>query len=203
MMILIVTGKFTMARFNLLRPNCMIDLETLSSYFDAGILSIGATKFDHTGILDEFYVNIKLSSVKKYGLDIDKKTLEWWAEQKDEALEALFKQAIPLDAALKQFNEWFGKDSMPTYSKGVDFDTVIMREAYRKVRQHDNIELYEPWSFRDGLCARTMFEVFGTVPGLKPDFEGTAHNALDDARWQSQFIINIWNVWAEQGQEHV
>lgn len=92
---------------------------------------------------------------------------------------------------------------MPTWGKGADFDLVIMRNAYRAIRRSTGSDIIEPWSFRDGLCCRTMIELFSSLPGMAPTEEGTAHNALDDATWQAKYIINIWKAWAEQEQEHV
>jgi len=176
--------------FNLLRPNVMIDLETLGTHFDSGILSIGAVKFDYSGILDRFYVNVKLTSTKKYGLFIDPETLKWWGEQKPEAIESLFKNGIPLDEALQRFNEWYGKDSIFTWSNGSDFDQVIMRNAYRVVGS------VEPWKYWDGLCYRTLKELIDPTRTFNPYANDVAHDALVDAERQAEHMITMWKLWA-------
>lgn len=187
------------SKFNLLKKNVMIDLETLASTPDSAILSIGACKFDHTGIVDTFYRNIKMSSANRYDLRIDPATIDWWADQLEmngSSMDALFKNSIGLARALYEFNEWYGDSSLITWSKGSDFDLVIMRHAYEKVSDIDNLDIVQPWNFKHGLCFRTMMELFADFPGLKPEFTGTVHNALDDAKWQSQYLINIWNAWS-------
>lgn len=187
------------SKFNLLKKNAMIDLETLASTPDSAILSIGACKFDHTGIVDTFYRNIKMSSAKRYDLCIEQETLAWWADQLEmngSSMDALFKNSTGLARALYDFNEWYGPDSRITWSKGSDFDLVIMRNAYKQVRRVDDLDIKEPWNFKHGLCCRTMMELFADFPGMKPENEGTVHNALDDATWQAKYLINIWHAWA-------
>lgn len=175
--------------FNLLKPNVMIDLETLGVHFDSGILSIGAVKFDYSGILDRFYVNVKLSSTKKYGFYIDPETLKWWGEQNPGAIESLFQNAIPLESALERFNEWYGPDSIPIWSNGADFDQVIMRNAYRVVGR------VEPWKYWDGHCFRTLKELIDPNREFCPTKE-VAHNALEDSENQAVWAINMWKIWA-------
>lgn len=177
-------------KFDLLRTNVMIDDETLSTRFNAGILSIGAVKFNYAGVQDEFYVNVKLSSLKKYGLHIDTDTLKWWNEQHPGAIEALFKNSVTLEVAMQKFNDWYGKESLTTWSNGTDFDQVINRNAY------DVTGIKCPWDFRDGMCYRTMKNVFNDKSLWPPDdAKGTKHNALDDAKFQAQHLQNIWHYW--------
>lgn len=183
--------------FNLKKPNVMIDLETVSTYADAGILSIGAVKFDETGILDEFYVNVKFSAIKNYDLHTEASTLRWWKEQNEAARKALFKDAKPLEDSLHAFRTWFGRDSLVTWSKGASFDNAILPVTFRKVAEvegYDPDEFKVPFKFWDGLCARTVFEMFKEF-NLEPDRVGTAHNALDDAKHQALWMINCWKAW--------
>ena len=57
--------------------DCMIDIETTSTKPNAGILSIGAIKFDRISTtidslpsLDTFYIRITQSSLRKYNFQI-------------------------------------------------------------------------------------------------------------------------------------
>lgn len=173
--------------FDLKKTNVMIDQETVSCYADAGILSIGAVKFDENGIQDQFYVNIKFGDIKKYGMHVDQSTLRWWKDQNSEALQALFKGAKPLSEALESFREWYGYKSLTTWSKGASFDLPMLDMAFRKIAEERDIpneEFSVPWEFWEGLCARTVFEMFKEF-NLEPNREGVAHNALDDAKHQA------------------
>jgi hypothetical protein len=176
--------------FDLLRVNCMIDLETLATHFDAGVLSIGAVKFDYRGIQDRFYMNVKLSSTKKYNLFIDPDTLRWWNEQKPGIIESMFVKSVPLDVALLAFSEWYGKDSMNTWSNGSAFDQVILRNCYRK------IDKKEPWDFWHENCYRTLKGLIDADKKLQPPVNEQLHNAMADAEWQANHMINMWYVWA-------
>lgn len=183
--------------FDLSRTNVMIDQETVSTYSDAGILSIGAVKFNQDGIIDEFYRNIKFSDIKKYGLHVDKETLKWWKEQNPEALAALFKDAKPLEEVLQEFRVWYGPKSLTTWSKGASFDLPMLQYAHRRVAEEneiDPVEFNTPWLYYHGLCCRTVFEMFKELE-LEPKFEGTTHNALHDAKHQAQWMINCWKAW--------
>lgn len=176
--------------FNLLRENCMIDLETTGTHFDAGILSIGAVKFDHTGILDQFYANVKLTSIKRIGMHIDPDTLKWWKEQKPEAIESLFRSSISIEDALDSFNSWYGDTSLPTWSCGIDFDSVIMRNAFKKTGRK------EPWEYWHGNCFRTLKGLIDPDKTLQPYKNEELHNALSDAKHQALWCVNMWKVWA-------
>ena len=69
----------------------MIDLETLDTKPSASILTIGAVKFDPTGdelkesTCEKFYVKVDLDSCDKLGLTVSQSTLDWWANQSQEA----------------------------------------------------------------------------------------------------------------------
>lgn len=160
----------------------MIDLETISQRKNAAIISIGAVKFNATEIVSEFYINIDPKSCKELGLHIDPKTIEWWRGQSPEAIAALSVDKQHIGVALTKFAEWYGPKSLPTWGNGVSFDNVILENAY----QIANIMV--PWKYYHERCFRTVTNLFNIkVP--KP--EGTLHNALDDARNQTQWLQKI------------
>ncbi|NDD98181.1 MAG: 3'-5' exoribonuclease, partial [Actinobacteria bacterium] len=59
----------------------MIDIETLSTQYNAAILSIGAVKWEESEIVDTFYINVDPKSCKELGLHVEHKTVEWWMKQ--------------------------------------------------------------------------------------------------------------------------
>lgn len=176
--------------FNLLKPNCMIDLETLSTSYNAGILSIGAVKFDHSGILDRFYASIKLKSTLKHGLDISQDTLNWWAEQRGDVISSIFENADTLENTLDSFSDWYGTGSIDVWGNGADFDIVIMTSAYQKVDRK------VPWHYRKINCYRTLKGLIDHDGALLPQKNEMSHNALADAEWQAKHCINMWKAWA-------
>lgn len=182
----------------------MIDLETLSTSNNAQIISIGAVKFDSSGIHDEFYQNIKLKDVSEF--DISGKTVLWWLSQPKEAQEALLEDSLNLKDSLIKFNSWFKTTIVGTltpsnggkevWGNGATFDNVILRNAYNR------LGLECPWSFRDDRCFRTMARVLEAEIERRGhtkafEFKGQKHNALDDARNQAEYLIWLCNMNGE------
>jgi hypothetical protein len=164
--------------------NVMIDLETLSTAYNAAILSIGACKFDENGIHEEFYVNIDPQSCKDAGLNIDKETVSWWMRQRKEALEAIKHSKLPLKEALTLFSKWYGTTPMDTWGNGAAFDNVIIENAYFAVG------MIRPWKYYYDRCFRTMKSLFPVHDEELPR-EGLHHNALHDAVYQAKVLNKI------------
>lgn len=162
----------------------MIDLETLSTAYNAAILSVGACKFDETGIHDKFYVNIDPQTCKDVGLVIDKETVSWWMRQKPEALKAMKSNQVPLKEGLTAFSKWYGTKQMNTWGNGAAFDNVIIENAYIAVG------MIRPWKYYYDRCFRTMKNIF-PVPEEEMPREGLHHNALDDAIYQAKVLNKI------------
>ena len=68
---------------------------------------------------------------KEAGLHIDPDTIKWWGEQSKEAQEAWQKNPVPLQEAIDKFTLWYGKESIPIWGYGANFDVVILESAYR------------------------------------------------------------------------
>ena len=161
----------------------MLDLETFSTAKNAALASIGALKFNDKEILDKFYINVDPVTSKAAGLHFSQSTIDWWKSQKPEAFAALKKDRYTLSNALDQFSEWYGSKSVPIFACGPDFDLVIMEANYAAVgKKH-------PWKYSEARCFRTFKALF------KADTvrQGVYHNALDDAIYQAQYIIDVLN----------
>lgn len=163
--------------------NVMIDIETLSQKKTAAIVSIGAVKFTDTEIVDQFYVNIDPKSCKEAGLHIQLETIQWWKDKKTEAYAVLKTNRKTLTDALNEFKIWYGTKSVPTWACSNSFDCVIMENAY------DSVAIECPWKFYDERCFRTFKSMF------KSDIkrEGVYHNALDDAIYQTKYMLDVLN----------
>ena len=161
----------------------MLDLETFSTNKNAALASIGALKFNDKEILEKFYINVEPQSSKDAGLHFSQSTITWWKEQKPEAFKALKNNRLILPEALDRFSEWYGPKSVPTFACGPDFDLVIMEANYAAVKK------IHPWKYFDARCFRTFKALF------KADTvrQGVYHNALDDAIYQAQYIIDVLN----------
>lgn len=162
----------------------MIDLETMSTESNAAICSIGAVKFSiQEGILDTFYCTVDAADCKKHGLHISPDTVKWWSKQPKNVLEELRKDNLSLIDALTTFSKWYGTTQYPTWGCGSDFDNVIIENAYKAVG------MQRPWNAWKNRCYRTLREVI-SVP--LEEREGTYHNALDDAIYQTKHLLKIF-----------
>ena len=161
----------------------MIDLETLGTRPGDTILSIGAVKFDHTGLGEEIHLTIDAESCKAVGLRAQKSTLEWWAKQSPEARKAAFSGELSLEAALLKLTMWMPPlDIAVVWGNGANFDNALLAAAYRAQK------LDTPWQFWNDRCYRTVMNLF---PQAKAARVGTHHNALDDAKTQALRLIEV------------
>lgn len=164
----------------------MVDLETLGNGSDAHILSIGAVKFDSTGILDRFHVGVDLESCERAGLKANVSTIEWWlnltatdprAWQDWEELDK-----VEIYNALDGFAMWYDSKEAPLWGNGATFDNVILRNAFKACR------LDFPVPFYLDRCYRTLKAM---APEIKLERKGTHHSAVDDAESQALHLIRI------------
>ncbi len=166
-----------------------IDLETMGVTPEAAIIAIGAVEFEFgEGMFylgREFYVNVDLQSCIDAGLKVDASTVMWWLKQSDEARAALISTAgpvIPLYNALNMLSAFFyGCTAELIWARGQDFDIGILRTAYARMK------LKHPWGYNNARDSRTLYEAVGFDQSTVPPV-GTAHNALDDAKWEATAI---------------
>ena len=174
--------------------HCMIDLETMSSNSNAAIVSIGACTFSASvGITGKFYINVSLQDCMKYGLHVDSNTVMWWLKQSEEARSALdadpkaplHVQPSKLSDALTELEKFlnYRMHEYKIWGNGATFDNVVLANAYRALGD------FMPMNFRNDSCYRTMKNTFG-IP--LPERKGTHHNALDDAVYQAEHLIEIF-----------
>ena len=169
----------------------MIDLETLGTGPDAAIIAIGAVLFEpSTGkIKSEFYYAVDWDQ----GRTIDPETVKWWMLQSKEARDGVARNSgWPLHHVLKCLRLWLQdfEDLSVDYDvlvwgNGATFDISILEDAYGK----DNI----PWHFCGIRDMRTI-KALAKDYVEKPEFKGTAHNALDDAIWQAQYVSVLYQA---------
>lgn len=182
----------------------MVDLETLGTGNDAHILSIGAVKFDKTGILNKFHTGVELDSCKEAGREITASTVAWWLDLTCTTPAAWLAwkklDKAPLWNALDGFSQWcatkvefgelgFKKSGVPVqpeppalWGNGASFDNVILRSAF------DACGLKFPVPFHLDRCYRTLKAM---APEIKLERTGIHHSAVDDAESQALHLIRI------------
>ena len=169
--------------------NIMIDIETLSTEFDAVILSIAAVRFDlKTGdrSSEDLYIRIDKQSCADVGLKIDPDTIDWWLNQEDKARQEFLKNddRSALKEALKDLSN-FILETDKVWSNGATFDLVILRSAYKACK------LKLPWEFYNERDVRTLSDLIPTIKENEP-FVGTKHNPLFDCMNQIKYCSKVY-----------
>lgn len=176
-------------------PHVQIDLETLGTQPDSVILSIGAVIFDPSKppekcIQEEFYVVVSTTSCIDHGLQISKDTLDWWDKQSKEArtvIEIASDNKHPdchtLSDALMKLTKFIPENAR-IWSNGANFDQPILDVA----RTRCNLNL--PWKYFNSRCYRTVINLHPDNKSIAPK-KVLAHNALEDAKWQSIHLVNV------------
>jgi len=164
----------------------MVDLETMGQGTDAAIISIGAVHFDtcKRTIESTFYSEVNLESSLQLGLKIDASTVLWWMKQSEAARKA-FKhneKARDIYDVLTRFEEWY-PERATFWGNGATFDNVILSTAY------DLYGIEKPWKYWEDRCFRTLCSLY---PEISVSDVGTAHNALDDALYQTELLLEIY-----------
>jgi hypothetical protein len=173
----------------------MIDLETLGTSQSAAIAAIGAVEFNPRGgeLGPAFYCHVDIEDAVAAGLKIEPNTVKWWLRQGEEARAelALPRRPLPLSQALQRLaiflagndNTVDTKGELVVWAKGTSFDCAILRTAY------DLVGSELPWHYWNERCYRTIARL---VPAIaEPEFDGVAHNALEDAKHQAQHLQMI------------
>lgn len=174
--------------------NLVVDLESMGGERDAGILSIGAVKFDPLkGLLgSQFYRAIDWQDCRAWGGTIEWRTIEWWATQSPEAKRAAWSGTCPLDQALDDFADFCGKNAR-VWSNAPGFDLRLLRESYALVG------LKVPWHPGSDRDMRTVFHVlksFGVRVHL--DRQSMEHHALHDAIFEARQVIAAYEKLGEK-----
>ena len=166
----------------------MCDLESMGQTSGSAIVGIGACFFDTgTGQIGKtFYRAVNLATAMRVGLTVDASTVMWWLGQSEAARNAIRFSAYPIEQALTDFSEFVHETAgtqARIWAKGPSFDAGLLSAAYRACA------LKQPWQYFHERCVRTLISRNPSVP--EPERVGEAHNALDDATHQSQWLINI------------
>lgn len=164
----------------------MIDIETLGTRPGCQILSIGAVRFDETGVLphhQEWIVSAH--ACREAGLTASSDTAAWWASQPPEARSLLDKvesgTANSLAGALAGL--YLQICDRPIWCKGVGFDFPILAEAYRRCGWGK-----PPWHYRQERCYRTLAAL---RPDIEPGENLKSHDAVADALHQAKHAARI------------
>lgn len=197
------SGHHNHAETELLYTHLMVDIEAFGKKADSPVVSIGAVFFNpstgNTG--SEFYKVISLESAMASGGVPDASTIIFWLKASPEARSELVKDdAIPLDDALLQLNEFIaenaanGPESVQVWGNGATYDNVLLEASY------DRTGIPCPWKFWNNRDVRTVVELgkaVGCEPRYEIPFDGEPHKAISDALHQVKYVSAIWQRLTE------
>jgi hypothetical protein len=179
----------------------MVDLETMSVAKNAAILSIGAVVFYANGApqsTDEAATLSLAITPHTYDrptirerFDISAATFAWWLQQSQEAQKQLSAGHLQIEDALNALTAFLhaaaGGDPkrLRIWGNGADFDNVILGTAYR------SMGTTPLWNFYHNRCYRTLRSLSYSKVLIEPARHGTAHVALDDAKYQAAYALQI------------
>ena len=168
--------------------NCMLDIETLGTSTNAVIVSIGAVRFNKSGLKEEFYsVCYKQQPTR----EMDLNCVKWWMNQSDQARDVFNnkeQKVITLKEALVDLKDFITRED-GVWANGTLFDFGILEHAY------ESEKIYSPWTYGKVRCLRSIRAIY------PEEYEKTmekfrtkaSHNALDDAKCQALALISLSN----------
>lgn len=179
--------------------NIVLDLETVSTKPDAGILQIGAAipefeqyklnglvspTFESTISYNELLIYFEANQV-----DMSDSTMGWWDKQDPDTKRQVFSGQTSYDDALAAFVTWV-KDikavtdcEVAIWGNDVGFDNVILTHSLDMCGHHN------VWSYKNNRCFRTINALFPTDTS---DLVNTAkHTALGDAIYEAEILNRI------------
>lgn len=193
----------------------MYDFETFGTDPDSVVISLGGVAFNRDGVLGKKYWVFDWDN--QPGRTRDHDTEQWWTRQSNEAKQVMFTPAekkISLETFLDDNDQWLeglcfelGESRNPKTGKwkelkpmgnGANFDIVILEHIYRTLRENGKHSI--PWAFWNVWCFRT-FDALTKCKELKAknverkgtnDNKVVKHNALADALWQAECVIETW-----------
>lgn len=186
-----------------------VDCETLGDRFDAPVIAIGMQAFDReSGAWGaSYYGLVELDSAIKTGV-VRGDTLKWWMQQSEEARDLFDKKhdgkRFSLATILVEVSHWctgrgvganMQNGPLHVWGNGATQDITWLEHAFTNGAHG----LAIPWRYDRPRDMRTLVEAATLMADFTreeydADFEGTPHNALDDARHQALIISKAWRA---------
>lgn len=175
------------------KKNMMIDLETLGTFMNAPVVTIGSCFFDPmTGeIGDKFYRKIDMVDAMRFG-SADGETLRWWLKQEKAAQLELANAKDMLGDVLTDLGKFYNTGHDATvWGNGPSFDCTILDYAYHKC-----LGKKAPWPFWNVRDVRTVVQLAEGLVKKPAAFTkgGVAHNALEDCIFQVGYVSKMWQA---------
>lgn len=179
------------------RYQIMIDIETLGRKPGSVVLSVGAAVMDmeELVIVDQAYWVLDTKEQQHCNMDPD--TVIWWMHQSDDARAAFRKLGPKTNAAdfKTELQQLFDKYHTKTpWANGTNFDLPILGQyIYGFYHFPGELDEVVPWGYR-WQDMRSLATAMSEVMPYSQFYNangGTAHNALDDAIRQANYVLEV------------
>lgn len=158
----------------------MLDLETLATGPNAGVVQIAACCFNtETGNTDgdPFTVDVSLQTCLMVGGEVDESTVLWWREQVAAGVPFPV-GGVSIGEALDQLTVWFltkpDEAACNVWSQGPSFDVAILEGYYKRLKK------VPPWAYSAARDTRTVYWMARQTGWEKPPETIAHHVALED-----------------------
>jgi hypothetical protein len=164
----------------------MIDIETLSTEYNACIIAIGAVKFnlyDPSKKREELELLIDVKSCEELNCHKCENTIDWWNKQPEDVLKHVFddEPRFHVKDAIIQLNN-FCKGCSKYWSQG-SFDYIILENTMKLLKIEP---VWKFWQIRD---SRTIGDICKDIP-KKPE---KAHSPVVDCNHQINVVHFVYN----------
>ena len=152
----------------------MIDIETLSVFPDATILSISAVSFDPFDIDPDIAnyptLDLLISLDGQEQRSIQDETVNWWARQSSEVQAKIFSDSgrVSMPAALEELTKFVWNKNR-IWAQGVTLDITVLAHAYQQVA------MPVPWPYHIVRDSRTLLDLTDV------EQDAVTHDSLLDA----------------------
>lgn len=167
----------------------MIDVESFGTDHDSVLVSVGWTVFNEKdGIIRRGYEVVNVASEILAGSEIDPETVKWWNTQEKEARDAFLTGGKPIDVVMLDLAANFtGNGCQTIWANGDDFD---IGNISFKMRRAGFEPPWQFWQWRDLRTVKDVARRMRWEDVVRNETE-VAHNALDDAVYQTEQLLSI------------
>lgn len=181
----------------------MLDWETLDVDFNPVLIQVGCALISPTAnkkieIVDKFDARININSQLPIGRTISPSTLQWWQKQDPDVAKSVFAgPGDEIQVMLHKLHTFFIttlKTGKPCFiwANGALADTFWCKHLYSMLNRLGLFTELYPFNYNQEKCFRTL--IFGLKDFIYSKYKnGSKHDALSDAIWQSNILIDFIN----------
>lgn len=168
-----------------------LDNETLDILPTACVLTVGGVLFQGREILETAYFAVELQPQIDAGRTLSASTIRWWLDQGDAARRSLLAPAEIKISTGRAILRDMGSKAERIWARPGMFDLPMLRHLFGQDLWDDPQPRWKHHGYQKEADLGTLVKEFDPHGEFRPKFEGTAHDALDDAKHHHVWLMNI------------